>query len=90
MHAMTYAWPQWFDHVQYVVVASNGYVRKTLDIPLPGMTMMHDMSLTGKYAIIYDQPVTVNFNLLEEGVISLFMESRLWESSGLSSKARRR
>ena len=67
MHAMTYAWPQWLDHVQYVVVASNGYVRKTLDIPLPGMTMMHDMSLTEKYAIIYDQPVTVNFNLLEEG-----------------------
>ena len=25
---MTYAWPQWFDHVQYVVVASNGHVRK--------------------------------------------------------------
>jgi len=67
MHAMTYAWPQWFDHVQYVVVASNGHVRKTLDIPLPGMTMMHDMSLTEKYAIIYDQPVTVDFNLLEEG-----------------------
>ena len=46
MHAMTYAWPQWLDHVQYVVVASNGYVRKqNLNIPLPGMTMMHDMSL---------------------------------------------
>ena len=86
MHAMTYAWPQWFDHVQYVVVATNGQVRKTLDIPL--MTMMHDMSLTEKYAIIYDQPVTVDFNLLEEGVISFFMESRLRESSGLSSKAR--
>ena len=67
MHAMTYAWPQWLDHVQYVVVATNGQVRKTLDIPLPGMTMMHDMSLTAKYAIIYDQPVTVDFNLLEEG-----------------------
>ena len=67
MHAMTYAWPQWLDHVQYVVVATNGQVRKTLDIPLSGMTMMHDMSLTAKYAIIYDQPVTVDFNLLKEG-----------------------
>ena len=66
MHAMVYAWPQWLDHVQYVVVATNGQVRKTLDIPLPGMTMMHDMSLTEKYVIIYDQPVIVDMNLLEK------------------------
>ena len=64
MHAMVYAWPQWMDHVQYVVVGTDGKVRKTVDVPLPGMTMMHDMSLTEKYVIIYDQPVTVNFDLL--------------------------
>jgi carotenoid cleavage dioxygenase len=62
MHAMVYAWPEWMDHVQYVVVGTNGKVRKTVDIPLPGMTMMHDMSLTEKYVVIYDQPVTVNFD----------------------------
>lgn len=64
MHAMVYAWPHWMDHVQYVVVGTDGKVRKTVDVPVPGMTMMHDMSLTNKYVIIYDQPVTVNFDMV--------------------------
>ena len=37
MHAMVYALPQWMDHVQYVVVAPDGKVRRTVDIPLPGI-----------------------------------------------------
>ncbi len=64
MHAMVYAWPHWMDHVQYVVVGANGQVRKTVDVPVPGMTMMHDMSLTESYVIIYDQPVTVDFDMV--------------------------
>jgi carotenoid cleavage dioxygenase len=39
MHAMAYAWAQWMDHVQYVVVGTDGRVRHTVDIPLPGMTI---------------------------------------------------
>lgn len=66
MHAMVYAPAQWMDHVQYVVVAPDGKVRKTLDIPL-GMTMLHDMSLTQRYAIVYDQPCTVDIELAMEG-----------------------
>jgi carotenoid cleavage dioxygenase len=63
MHAMVYAWAEWLDHVQYVVVAADGKVRRTVDIPLPGMTMLHDMSLTERFAIVYDQPVTVDLDL---------------------------
>jgi carotenoid cleavage dioxygenase len=63
MHAMVYAWAEWMDHVQYVVVAADGKVRRTLDIPLPGMTMLHDMSLTQRYAVVYDQPVTVDLEI---------------------------
>ena len=62
MHAKVYAWAQWLDHVRYVIVGTNGKVKKTLDVPLPGMTMMHDMSLTEKYVVIYDQPVTVDLD----------------------------
>ncbi len=65
MHAMVYAWPYWADYVQYVVVGTDGRVRKTVDVPVPGMTMMHDMSLTQKYVVIYDQPVLVDFGMLE-------------------------
>jgi len=67
MHAMTYAWAQWLDHVQYVVVAPDGRVRRTLDIPLPGMTMLHDMSLTARFAVVYDLPVTVDLDLAFAG-----------------------
>lgn len=66
MHAMVYAPAQWMDHVQYVVVAPDGRVRKTVDIPL-GMTMLHDMSLTERYAVVYDQPCTVDIELAMAG-----------------------
>lgn len=66
MHAMVYAWGQWLDHIQYVVVAPDGTVSRTVDIPL-GMTMLHDMSLTARYAIVYDQPCTVDLDLAFAG-----------------------
>ena len=66
-HAMCYSWAQWLDHIQYVVVGPDGRVSKTLDIPLPGMVMVHDMSLTRRYAVVYDLPVTVDFGLVEAG-----------------------
>ena len=68
MHAMVYAWAR---------VARPRAVRRrrqrrsraqrTLDIPLPGMTMLHDMSLTERYAVVYDQPCTVDFDLAFAG-----------------------
>lgn len=67
MHAIAYAWAEWLDHVQYVVVGRDGRVRRTVDIPLPGMTMLHDMSLTGRFAIVHDQPVTVDLELALAG-----------------------
>jgi carotenoid cleavage dioxygenase len=67
MHAMAYAWPDWMDHVQYIVVGTDGRVRRTVDIPVPGMIMLHDMSLTGRYAVVYDMPVTVDFDLAFTG-----------------------
>ncbi len=66
MHAMVYAWGQWLDHIQYVVVSPDGTVSRTVDIPL-GMTMLHDMSLTGRYAVVYDQPCTVDLDLAFAG-----------------------
>ncbi len=67
MHAVVYAWAEWMDHVQYVVVGADGRVRRTVDIPLPGMSMVHDMSLTQRFAVVYDQPVTVDFDLAFSG-----------------------
>jgi carotenoid cleavage dioxygenase len=66
MHAMVYAWGEWLDHAQYVVVAPDGKVSRTVDIPM-GMTMLHDMSLTQRYAVVYDQPCTVDLDLAFAG-----------------------
>ena len=55
------------DHVQYVVVGSSGLVTKVVDIPVPDMPMIHDMSLTATYAVVYDLPVTVDFDAVMAG-----------------------
>ena len=56
---MVHAPSKWFDHTQYVVVGTDGRVRRTVDVPM-GMSMLHDMSLTEKHAVVYDLPVTVD------------------------------
>ena len=67
LHAMAYALPQWLDHVQYIVVAADGKVRKTVDVPLGQTTMLHDMSLTQKYAVVYDFPCRLDIGMALEG-----------------------
>ena len=67
MHAMAYAWAEWMDHIQYVRVGSDGRVNRTVDIPLPGMSMVHDMSITDRYIVVYDQPVLIDLDLVAAG-----------------------
>ena len=67
MHAMVYSLPEWLDHVQYVVVAADGKVRRTVDIPLESPTMLHDMSLTERYAVVYDFPCRLDLDLAFAG-----------------------
>ena len=66
LHAMVYAPSKWLDHTQYVVVGTDGRVRRTVDVPM-GMSMLHDMSLTEKYAVVYDLPVTVDLDMAFAG-----------------------
>ena len=37
------------------------------NIPVPGMTMVHDMSLTPNYVVVYDLPVTINLEMAMAG-----------------------
>lgn len=67
LHAMTYCWPDLVDHLQYVVVDRTGVVTKTVDIPVADMPMVHDISITPNWAVVYDLPVTVRMDLLAEG-----------------------
>ena len=67
LHAMCYDWANLRDHVRYVVIDADGEWADEIEIPLPGMPMIHDMSLTQNYAIIYDLPVTLSFMALGTG-----------------------
>ena len=55
------------DELQYNVVGTDGRVRKTVEIPVAGKTMVHDCSLTENYFIVFDMPVLFDVELLEKG-----------------------
>jgi carotenoid cleavage dioxygenase len=44
--------------VQYSVIDTEGRARRTIDIEVAGAPMMHAFSLTDRYVVIYDLPVT--------------------------------
>lgn len=58
LHAVAYCWA--YPYVQYLVVGTDGRVRRRVDIPVDGRPMMHDFSLTASYVLLYDLPVVFN------------------------------
>ena len=67
LHAVCYAYPNILDRLQHVVLGPDNRVKKVTDIPIEGMPMVHDMSITEQYAIIYDLPVCVDLDLAMKG-----------------------
>jgi len=65
LHAVAYHWA--LDHLQYIVVGVDGRVRKVEPIPVADGPMVHDMSLTERFAIVYDLPVTFNLDVAAAG-----------------------
>src|SRR5262245_61407794 len=45
------------DEIQYVVVGTDGRVRKTVEVPVLGSPMVHDCALTPHYFVLLDLPV---------------------------------
>ena len=57
LHAVSYSFARGRT-VQYSVIDTNGHARRTVDVEVSGSPMMHDFSLTDKYVVVYDLPVT--------------------------------
>ena len=57
LHAVSYSFARGRT-VQYSVIDTQGRARRTVDVEVSGSPMMHDFSLTEKYVVIYDLPVT--------------------------------
>jgi carotenoid cleavage oxygenase len=67
LHAISYYWG-WGNAVQYSVIDPAGLVRKTVDVEVGGPVSIHDMSLTERYAVIYDLPVVFDVEDAMSGV----------------------
>jgi carotenoid cleavage dioxygenase len=59
LHAVSYSFARGRT-VQYSVIDPHGHARRTVDIEVSGSPMMHDFSLTDKYVVLYDLPVTLD------------------------------
>lgn len=57
LHAVNYCWAR-PELLEYVVVGTDGRVRRRVDIPVPGNPMVHDCSITETQVVLYDLPVT--------------------------------
>ena len=56
------------DALHYNVVGVDGRVRKTVEIPVAGKTMVHDCAITPNYFIVFDMPVLFDPELVEQGI----------------------
>ena len=65
LHAVTYYW-EW-DHIRYVVVGTDGRVRKTVQVPVPGKPMVHDCAITESKVVLFDLPATFNLDAAMSG-----------------------
>jgi carotenoid cleavage dioxygenase len=57
LHAVSYSALRG-NTVQYSIIGVDGRARRTVDIEVGGSPMMHDFSLTERYVVFYDLPVT--------------------------------
>jgi carotenoid cleavage dioxygenase len=67
LHAVSYYWG-WGNRVQYTVLDRAGLVRKVVDVEVGGPVSVHDMSLTERFAVIYDLPVVFDLDAAMTGV----------------------
>ena len=67
LHAVSYYWG-WGNRVDYTVVDGDGHVIHTRQVATHGSPMIHDMSLTERFAVVYDMPVAFDVDAAMAGV----------------------
>ena len=68
----------WGNQVQYTVVDTAGKVVTKRMVETTGSPMLHDMSLTERYAVVYDLPVVFDLDAAMAGVgDAVLLEGRL-------------
>src|SRR5690606_28031236 len=65
VHAIAYYWG--LPHVQYVVVGPDARVKQVEPIEVADGPMIHDCSITEKWMVVYDLPVTFDIQAAASG-----------------------
>jgi len=60
LHAIAYHWA--LPHLQYIVVGADGLVSQVEPIEVDGGPMVHDCSITERWMVVYDLPVTFDLD----------------------------
>jgi carotenoid cleavage dioxygenase len=65
LHAIAYHWA--LPHLQYIVIGPDARVKQVEPIEVDGGPMVHDCSITERWMVVYDLPVTFNIDLAMGG-----------------------
>ncbi len=65
VHAIAYHWA--LPHLQYLVMGPDARVRQVEAIEVPDGPMVHDCSITERWMVVYDLPVTFDLDLAMGG-----------------------
>ncbi len=65
LHTIAYHWA--LPHLQYVVVGADGLVTQVEPIEVDGGPMVHDCSITERWMVVYDLPVTFDLDAAMHG-----------------------
>ncbi len=66
LHVAAYFWA-WGNKVRYLVVGTDGRVRRSVDIDTQGATMLHDIGLSEHHVVIMDQPCVFDLDRAMSG-----------------------
>lgn len=67
LFVVAYHWA-WGNQIRYMVVGTDGRVRHSVDVPVPGGPMVHDTAITERYAVLFDLPCTFDLEAAMSGV----------------------
>jgi carotenoid cleavage dioxygenase len=67
LHAVAYHWA--LPHLQYVVIGADGLVRQVSPIDVTDGPMVHDCSITERWMVVYDLPVTFDLDAVVAGAV---------------------
>ena len=64
-HAISYHWG--IPHLEYSVIGADGTVKQVSPVEVEGGPMVHDCSITERWAVVYDLPVTFDLDIAMTG-----------------------